>query len=220
MYRYEFIPDIKQTKYLNQVWDILCECDKDFVPPLSYRNDTKKKDFSNIYQKNKQLTADHNDEIVSNDGKVSEKTSEKTEGDKPTGNKPIENEPTENKPTEYFNNMIQQHFILAIDENDYVAGFLSFKIDYAALEEITKNIYMSTACIRKKDRGKRISGEFYEYVEYKLPEEYRRDKILTRTWSTNEKQIHIFTKRGYKPVKVLPNDRGPGIDTIYFLKQV
>lgn len=204
MYKYEFIPDIKKTKYLDQVWDILCECDKDFVPPLSYRNDTKQKNFSNIQWENIPENAIQKDgQPKENDssGKVTEKTEE-------------------SKPTEYFNNMIQQYFILALDENGDVAGFLSFKVDYAALDEIKKSIYMSTACIRKKDRGKRISGEFYEYVEYKLPEEYRRDAILTRTWSTNEKQMHIFTKRGYKPVKVLPNDRGAGIDTIYFLKQL
>lgn len=186
MYRYEFVPDIRKTRYLDQVWEILCECDKDFVPPLSSRNGTGQKNFSSI---------------SNGSGRDGEKTGE-------------------SKPTEYFNKMIQQHFILALDENNDVAGFLSFSIDNPILEDITRNIYMSTACIRKKDRGKRISGEFYEYVEYKLPEEFKRDKILTRTWSTNEKQVHIFTKRGYKPVKVLPNDRGPGIDTIYFLKEL
>ena len=183
MYKLEFFPEVKDEKYREQIWDILCECDKEFVPPLSSRNDTKQKNFL---------------------------------GTQKEGNITIE----DNKPVEYFNNLIQQHFIIALDINGDVAGFLSFKIDHDALDRIRKNIYMSTACIRKIDRGKKLSGKLYKFVESELLEEYKRELILTRTWSTNEKQMHIFKKLGYEIIETLPNDRGDGIDTVYFLKSL
>ena len=43
--------------------------------------------------------------------------------------------------------------------------------------------------------------------------------IGTRTWSTNAAQMHIFPKRGWKAVCVKKNDRGEGIDTVYFVHE-
>ena len=42
--------------------------------------------------------------------------------------------------------------------------------------------------------------------------------ITTRTWSQNDAQIHTLLKRGYKLLKTLANDRGAGVDTLYFGK--
>jgi len=38
--------DKLDAKYEKDIWDILCECDKEFVPALSSREDTKAYDFS------------------------------------------------------------------------------------------------------------------------------------------------------------------------------
>lgn len=44
-------------------------------------------------------------------------------------------------------------------------------------------------------------------------------RITLRTWSTNGAQEHILDKLGYSLVRRLKDDRGEGIDTVYFVKK-
>lgn len=48
---------------------------------------------------------------------------------------------------------------------------------------------------------------------------YKNANIFTRTWSTNFAHIKILQAFGFETVKVLKNDRGSGIDTVYFKKE-
>lgn len=43
-------------------------------------------------------------------------------------------------------------------------------------------------------------------------------KLKTRTWSTNDAHIHILQSIGFVMVKNIDNDRGIGINTLYFEK--
>ncbi len=56
----------------------------------------------------------------------------------------------------------------------------------------------------------------YDLIENEVPKTLSCNRISTRTWSTNKAQIHSLKKRGYKEQRVLVDDRGPGIDTIYY----
>ena len=44
--------------------------------------------------------------------------------------------------------------------------------------------------------------------------------MLIRTWSTNGVQRSLLERSGYRMVRCLADDRGPGIDTLYYLKEL
>lgn len=44
------------------------------------------------------------------------------------------------------------------------------------------------------------------------------DKLTTRTWSLNAAQLHTLPLMGYKTITVIKDDRGRGIDSIYYGK--
>ena len=162
-----------------QVWEILCQCDEEFYPPLSARNSSAQK----------QLAAADGEEM---------KKSE--------------------KPTVYFEEMIQQDFILAYDENDQVTGFMTFKRDYIceALEEFGRSLYVTTICVRDAYRGQNILGQMYNYLEQEATRICGCSRVSTRTWSLNHAHIHGLMRRGYETLCVLKDHRGPGVDTIYY----
>ena len=51
-----------------------------------------------------------------------------------------------------------------------------------------------------------------EYVCEALPGR----PIALRTWSTNAAQLRLMEKLGFTCVLRLPDDRGPGVDTVYY----
>lgn len=164
------------TKEKEAVWEILCECDRDFYPRLSLRNSSSQKN------------------LKGNDA----------------GN-------PEDKPTVYYEEMIKQYFILAYD-GDEVVGFMTFKENYEceALKEFGVSLYITTVCVRKARRGQGIMKALYGVMEQDVPAGCGCRRISTRTWSLNDAQIHELTKRGYERLAVLKDDRGPGVDTVYF----
>jgi len=158
------------------VWEILCQCDEDFYPPLSARNSSSQKNL------------------------------------KDTGTCSVEE-----KPTVYYEEMIQQYFILAYEE-DEVVGFMTFKQDYEceALKEFGVSLYITTVCVKKEKRGRGIMKALYQVMEQEVSAACGCKRISTRTWSLNDAQIHELSKRGYDKLCVLKDDRGPGVDTVYF----
>lgn len=78
----------------------------------------------------------------------------------------------------------------------------------------------STAQTNLLDASDTILKHLYDYMEYELPYPVRCKRITTRTWSGNDAQIHTLKKRGYVLFKSLANDRGAGIDTLYFVKKL
>lgn len=124
---------------------------------------------------------------------------------------------SETGPITYFNEMIQQHFVLAFDQ-DKVVGFMTFKPNFDCLD-YKDTIYATTSIVHPDYRGNHFLSKFYDTLEHQLPEGIRKDYVTLRTWSGNEKQFYMLEKRGYKQIKVLKNDRGEGIDTVYFAKK-
>lgn len=110
---------------------------------------------------------------------------------------------------DYIDGIANQDFIVVVDNaSNKLVGFLSYvsKVVY----DINCN-YISTIIVERNYRNKGIAGLLYRELSSIS------DKPITvRTWSTNEGQIHLLQKLGYKYLKVLKNARGNGIDTIYF----
>lgn len=117
----------------------------------------------------------------------------------------------------YFEEMKKQKIMVATEEENLL-GFVSFKENYTnseIKEENTPNIYISTLIVKKEARGKRLTQTMYE----NLFKTYEKRKIFTRTWSTNNAHIRILSKFDFNELCRIENDRGAGIDTIYFVKK-
>ena len=117
---------------------------------------------------------------------------------------------------QYFEQLKSQRFEIAV-EDGVLVGFVSYKENYSCAEippsEIP-NIYISTLIVSPSARGKGVTKALYN----KLFSEYESVNIFTRTWSTNIPHIKILQGYGFEVIKVIENDRGNKIDTVYFKK--
>ncbi len=115
----------------------------------------------------------------------------------------------------YCNEMLSQ-IVLGAFEGDNLFGFVSFKENYTndvILNSDLPNIYLSTLILKKEARGKRLTQQMYDYLFNTL---YADRSIFTRTWSTNGAHLRILEKFDFTLIKTFENDRGNGIDTVYF----
>ncbi|WP_078553109.1 hypothetical protein [Bacillus alkalicellulosilyticus] len=128
------------------------------------------------------------------------------------------------KPHSYFEEVCKQHFILAISEGtEELLGFMTFKSGYTC-EELTAfspSLYITTVCVRKKERNRGITRTFYDFIQSEqVKEAFRMPYVSTRTWSANHSHIHVLETIEFEVSERLPDHRGKGIDTIYFAKRV
>ena len=117
---------------------------------------------------------------------------------------------------QYFEQLKNQRFAVAYEDGALIA-FVSYKENYSSAEIHKKelpNIYISTLIVSPSARGKGVTKALYG----RLFLEYENVNIFTRTWSTNIAHIKILEKYGFEVIQVIKNDRGNGIDTIYFKK--
>ena len=117
----------------------------------------------------------------------------------------------------YYTEMNKQQ-ILGAFEGTEILGFVSFKVDYVSneiKENTLPNIYLSTLVLKPEARGKKLTFYMYDYLFNSL---YPESNIFTRTWSTNIPHIKILSKFDFAEFIRKPNDRGEGIDTVYFSK--
>ena len=114
----------------------------------------------------------------------------------------------------YFEEMKKQRFAVALDEGRLIA-FMSFRENYTTdvIKDIP-NVYLSTLIVKPEGRGRRVTQTMYE----KLFEAYPESSVFTRTWSTNVAHTKILSCLGFENFKTIENDRGEGIDTVYFVK--
>lgn len=115
---------------------------------------------------------------------------------------------------DYFNEMKQQCFVLAL-EGEKIAGFMSFKKDYSCeYVPAGKNLYASTCVVAPQFRGQGLMKKFY----LAMMEHYPHRPIYTRTWHENTPHLHVLATLGFAQIAKLENHRGPGIHTVYFEK--
>lgn len=117
----------------------------------------------------------------------------------------------------YFEEMKTQRFMVCVD-GDVLVSFVSFKENFTndkIHDEDKPNIYLSTLIMRPQYRGQKVTQTLYE----NLFSIYADSSIFTRTWSTNIPHIKILSKFNFEIIATLKNDRGEGIDTVYFAKR-
>jgi len=176
---YKVEKSIQTDEIKEQIWQILCECDKEFIPALSARESSTQGNLNN-------------------------------------------NTSLDVKPQSYFENMITQNFILAIDEETgSLVGFMTFRSNYHCeeLKDYAPSNYITTICVKKDYRNHGITKGFYEVILENVEDaELASNFVTTRTWSTNDAHIHLLNKLGFINCTTLKNHRGEGIDTVYFAK--
>ena len=115
----------------------------------------------------------------------------------------------------YFFEMKKQKILGAFDNGDFI-GFVSYRENFVSDEISEKelpNIYLSTLVLSKKARGKGVTKKMYSYL---FDELYSESHIFTRTWSTNVAHTKILSDFGFFEILRKENDRGEGIDTVYY----
>ncbi len=116
----------------------------------------------------------------------------------------------------YFEELKKQRFVVATDK-DKLLAFVSFRENFTSdiiKENDLPNIYISTLVVSREARGMGITYAMYE----KLFDEFKYFNVFTRTWSSNISHIKILSKFNFETFKVIKDDRGKGIDTVYFKK--
>lgn len=107
----------------------------------------------------------------------------------------------------YFDSMAKQAFLVAVDDGE-VVSFLSYQ------PHDDGSCYVTAVCTGHSHRNQGIASSLYDYLE-------NRFRIVTiRTWSTNDAQMSLLSGRGYHITRVLFDDRGPEIDTVYLAKNI
>lgn len=100
-------------------------------------------------------------------------------------------------------------------------GFLSYRPHWTGEGPLAgDSLYITTVCVPKELRGRGIATELYCALEQKESSPGEPCAITIRTWSTNLAQIALLEKLGYHAALRIQDDRGPGIDTIYFRKML
>lgn len=118
---------------------------------------------------------------------------------------------------EYYQDCIEQSFVLAHEGAD-VYGFLSFRPGYAidALGEYTPSAYVSTIIVDPDHRREGYARGMYLELLTNVPDSVGEPYVTTRTWSTNERHLRLLNELGFELLKRIENDRGNGIDTVYY----
>ena len=116
----------------------------------------------------------------------------------------------------YFNDIKNQSAFISYSGKTLM-GMMSFRENHTSHimdNSCLPNVYISTIIVHPSYRRQGLTGKFYRDVMEKYPDR----KIFTRTWSTNEAHIGLLKKLGFSEYARIENDRGQGIDTVYFNK--
>ncbi len=128
-------------------------------------------------------------------------------------------EDVENGILRYFNSMMKET-VLCVIEDGQLLGFVTYveNIKYSTVitEKDSPNIYICTLIVNPKARGKGLTYVMYNYL---FNEKFADRHLFTRTWSTNMAHISILKRYGFEEIHRIENDRGEGIDTVYFGKR-
>ncbi len=117
----------------------------------------------------------------------------------------------------YFAELAGQPFLLAREGRRF-AGFLSYirGFDAGWIRLGADAVYITTICTAPEFRHRGVASALYRALEKRICP----SAMLIRTWSTNGAQRSLLEKGGYRMVRCLADDRGPGIDTLYYLKEL
>lgn len=120
----------------------------------------------------------------------------------------------------YFSGLTAQWNLLGVTPTHGVSAIISYlpRRDDLTLLGQTPVSYISTvACLPEFRRFGIVRGLYAALIQGECrPKPYF--PLATRTWSTNETHIPLLKSLGFVLARSLPNDRGVGIDTVYYIR--
>lgn len=117
--------------------------------------------------------------------------------------------------TEFIDPIIKGGNIIYIKEDNIIIGMITYYYFYSDLQAA----YIDSISVLKEHRGKKLGNLLIEkcFADLKLK---NINLVKLRTWSTNEITTKFYPKLGFKIFKVVKDDRGPGVDSIYYEKEI
>ena len=117
----------------------------------------------------------------------------------------------------YLDAALDHTYILARVDGEVVGG-LSFHDGYEIpeLEGYLPSNYVSTVIVHPDHRRHGYARGLWKRMLRGLPDSCREPYVTTRTWSTNDSHVALLMELGFEEVTRIPDDRGPGLDTVYF----
>lgn len=117
----------------------------------------------------------------------------------------------------YLLRMMEQKMLAAFSGTELI-GFVSFIENYSsdAIDATMPNIYVSTLIVARSARGRGLTKKMYSAL---FTKEFPNCAVYTRTWSTNAAHQKILSSFGFLEIRRIKDDRGQGIDTVYYFKR-
>lgn len=110
---------------------------------------------------------------------------------------------------EYLNSLRGGRILVAINKDGERVGFLAYRKQMLHFTPFPV-AYITTIIVDKPYRRLGVGTALYQEV-------LRREKeVYTRTWSTNKEHLELLKKLNFRQVYIIKDDRGKGIDSIYF----
>lgn len=122
------------------------------------------------------------------------------------------------RPDWYVRQALARPCLVAFQENEF-AGFMSFlpQHDEPNLDCNNLSTYVVTVATHRRFRRQGVARTLYR-AAFALPAEFASPFITTRTWSANVVHIGLLERLDFHEVKRLKDDRGVGIDTVYYAR--
>ncbi|MFB6109037.1 MAG: GNAT family N-acetyltransferase [Haloplanus sp.] len=117
----------------------------------------------------------------------------------------------------YVERCLDRPMLGAFDGDDLV-GFCSFHpvVRSRYLDGYTPANHVSILLVRRPYRNRGVATRFYRRLLTDLDSALRRPYVTTKTWSTNHAHLRVLDKHGFDCVARVEDDRGDGVDTVYY----
>lgn len=121
----------------------------------------------------------------------------------------------------YLENVLGQEVLIGKDGDDVIA-FLSFtrKEEKDLLEEQSPCVYVTTTIVEDAYRESGVATKLNRKLLDEIVPEMDVDYVTRRTWSTNKASMAYIESLGFDIVRRVEDDRGDGIDSLYYAKRV
>lgn len=121
----------------------------------------------------------------------------------------------------YVARCVSRPMVGAFDGEDLV-GFSSFHeiASSDALADYVPTNHVSILVVDERYRDRGIATRLYRHLLEALPPALARSAVSTKTWSTNHAHIAVLERLSFTCAERIPDDRGPGVDTVYYARRV
>lgn len=98
---------------------------------------------------------------------------------------------------------------------DRIAGLISYEKQW----EGENNAYISFVAVNPGFRNMGLASELITLLEEQMRSEGM-ERMYVCTWSTNRSALALYGKKGFSTARVIEDDRGPLVDTVYLVKNI